>query len=181
VTILQTRRLRLVPFEPAHAGPLHALWTEPRVRRFLWGDVALTREETLGVIRRSQADWEAMGLGQRVMLLRQEGDAVVGFCGFRRFEETGEPELLYGIHPDYWGEGMVTEAAHASIRDAFERCGAERLVASTDTPNQPGVRVLKRLGMVFECRREWHGLDCVFFALTPEDYEAFLSLEESPR
>ena len=83
-------------------------------------------------------------------------------------------ELLYGILPDYWGQGLTTEAAAEVLRFGFEACRMDRVLASTDTPNQRSVRVLQRLGMVFEARREYRGLDTVFYRITPQDLAARL-------
>ena len=86
---------------------------------------------------------------------------LIGFCGHRTAEGASDEqiELLYGIHPDHWGEGLVAEAARAVLRYGFETCQMGRVVAATDTPNQQAVRVLQKLGMVFEARRQFHGLD----------------------
>jgi len=108
--------------------------------------------------------------------LKATEPVIVGFCGFRHFqrgEEDGEDiELLYGILPDYWGEGFVTEAALAVLRHGFDACGMRRVIASTDTPNQRSVRVLQRLGLFFEKRRERHGLDTVYYAMTADEFRA---------
>jgi RimJ/RimL family protein N-acetyltransferase len=44
------------------------------------------------------------------------------------------------------------------------------VIAATDTPNQASVRVLQRLGMFFHERREYHGLDTVFYQLAREEF-----------
>jgi RimJ/RimL family protein N-acetyltransferase len=46
------------------------------------------------------------------------------------------------------------------------------VVAATDTPNQRSVRVMQRLGMFFSERREYHGLDTVFYALAREEFKS---------
>lgn len=169
---LDTERLRLTPFTLGHLDALHALWTDPEVRRYLWDDEVISRERATEVITDSERNFAERGYGFWAMLLREEGDALVGFCGFRVFEDGGEPELLCGVLPRHWGKGLVSEAGHAVIRDGFERCDFTRIIAATDTPNQPSVRVMQRLGMVFLRRGKFHGLDTVFYELTPEDYAA---------
>lgn len=171
---LDTERLRLTPFTMDHLDALHALWTDPEVRRYLWDDEVISRERAAGVITDSERKFAEHGYGFWAMLLREEADVLVGFCGYRSFEDSGEPELLCGILPRYWGKGLVSEAGHAVIRDGFERCGFKRIIAATDTPNQSSVRVMQRLGMVFLRRGTFHGLDTVFYELTPEDYAEHL-------
>lgn len=177
---LDTERLRLTPFTASHLDALHALWTDPDVRRYLWDGEVISRDRAAEVITDSERNFSERGYGFWAMLLRAESDALVGFCGYRVFESSGEPELLCGIHPRCWGKGLVSEAGHAVIRDGFERSGFKRIIAATDTPNQSSVRVMQRLGMVYLRRGEFHGLDTVFYELTPEDYAAQLALS-APR
>lgn len=173
---LETSRLRLVPFATEHVDGLHALWTDPEVRRYLWDDEVIPRSRVAEQVAGSVRSFEADGYGFWSMFIEEVPDILMGFCGFRHFEETDEPELLYGILPAWWGQGYVTEAGHRVIRHGFDRCGFERIIAATDTPNQPSVQVMQRLGMVFESRRTFHGLDTVFYSLTPADYADFLAL-----
>ena len=85
-------------------------------------------------------------------------------------KSSGQIELLYGIHPRHWGEGLVAEAAREVLRFGFEACDFDQVIAATDTPNQQSVRVLQKLGMTFDCRREFHGLDTVIFSMTRSEF-----------
>ena len=174
---LTTERLLLAPFEAAQLASLHALWTDADVRRYLWDDEVIPLETAREIVDGSVRDFRLRGYGFWALHLVDAPEQLIGFCGFREFEETGTPELLYGILPAYWGRGLVSEACHAAIGFGFERCGFTKIVAATDTPNQPSVRVMQRLGMVFDGRREFHGLDTVFYTLTPEDYAEHLRYE----
>lgn len=177
--IIETERLLLVPFAAEDVDALHRLWIDPAVRRYLWDDVVIPRSTAEEIVAASARDFDDRGYGFWALYLREGGDDLMGFCGFRTFEESDMPELLYGILPGYWGRGFVTEAGHAVIRYGFEACGFERIVGATDTPNQSSVQVMQRLGMVFDERREFHGLDTVFYSLTPEDYADHLALAAS--
>ena len=174
---LETERLRLVPLAEADLDALHLLWTDPDVRRYLWDDVLISREQASEIIRTSVSNFAECGFGFWAMFPREFDSDAIGFCGFRQFEETGEPELLYGVLPRYWGKGLVTEAAHAVVRYGFDVRGFKRIIAATDTPNQSSVRVMQRLGMVFERRRLFHGLDTVFYELTPEGYAEYGTIQ----
>ncbi len=167
---LATDRLNIRPFEMEDAPALHAFWSNVDVRRYLWDGIILPMETVRGIIRQSIDDFEAHGFGFFSLDLKVTETKIVGFCGFRRFEDGEQIELLFGILPEYWGEGFVTEAAREVLRYGFEEAGITRIIAAADTPNQRSVRLLMRLGMSFEARREWHGLDTVFYALTAEEF-----------
>ena len=168
--MLATDRLTIRPFEMSDAEALHAFWADAEVRRYLWDGKILPIETVREIIRQSIEDFETHGFGFFSLDLKATEPMIVGFCGFRRFEDDEQIELLFGILPDYWGEGFVTEAAREVLRHGFEEAGIRRVIAAVDTPNQRSVRLLMRLGMCFEGRREWHGLDTVFYALTAAEY-----------
>lgn len=174
MTTLATDRLHIRPFAMEDAEVLHAFWANPEVRRYLWDDRVLPLDTVRAIIEQSVSDFAEHGWGFFSLDLKATEPVIVGFCGFRHFqrgEEDGEDiELLYGILPEYWGEGFVTEAALAVLRHGFDACSMERVIASTDTPNQRAVRVLQRLGMSFEERRVWRGLDTVFYAITAAEF-----------
>jgi ribosomal-protein-alanine N-acetyltransferase len=169
--VLTTQRLRVRPISREDVDALHELWTIPAVRRYLWDDRVLARETVEEIVARSCESFAERGFGYFALEFRDRA-GLVGFCGHRVSEDADDIELLYGIHPRYWGEGLVAEAASAVLSYGFATCGMDRVVAATDTPNQQAVRVLQKLGMVFEERREFHGLDTVFYSMSRSDFEA---------
>ena len=169
---LATDRLNIRPLEMEDAEALHAFWANAEVRRYLWDGKVLPMETVRAIIRQSIADFDAHGFGLFSLDLKATEPVIVAFCGFRRFEDGEQIELLFGILPEYWGEGFVTEASREVLRHGFEEAGITRVIAAADTPNQRSVRVLMRLGMLFQARREWHGLDTVFYALTASEFRS---------
>jgi len=168
----ETQRLILAPLQPKHVGALHQFFTHADVRRYLWDDQLVTAQTVAEIVDASQRGFAQVGYGFYALYQQPNADKLIGFCGFRPFEETDEVELLYGVLPDYWGLGLVTEAARSALEHAFHDCHLERIVAATDTPNQRSVRVMQRLGMSFDDRREFHGLDTVFYSLQREAFTA---------
>jgi RimJ/RimL family protein N-acetyltransferase len=166
---LSTQRLVLRPISPDDVDALHAFWTDPSVRKYLWDNEIIARETVVEIIRDSEACFRELGSGLFAIELATQPGQLVGFCGLRHMNGSRDVELLYGILPRYWGEGMVTEAAREVLRHGFESCGLARIMGVTDTPNQRSVRVMQRLGMVFQDRREYKGLDTVFYAISPKE------------
>jgi RimJ/RimL family protein N-acetyltransferase len=167
---IRTQRLRLRPACRADAPALHALWTEPQVRRFLWDDVVIPPERAAQVVEDSVASFAERGLGQW-LVFEGTADELAGFAGLRVLEATSDVELLYGLHPRCWGRGLATEAARAILRFGFAELRLSRIVAGTDEPNLASLRVIERLGMRYErrlpCPLGWS----VYYAL---EREAFL-------
>lgn len=167
---LTTKRLLLRPLVGSDISALHEFWNDPEVRRYLWEDRIMSRDAVAEIVADSARRFEALGTGFFAIEAAVNPGVLVGFCGHREFEDGEQVELLFGIVPEFWGEGFVTEAAEEVLRHGFESCAIDRVIAATETPNQRSVRVLQRLGMVFEERREHHGLDTVFYSLTREQF-----------
>lgn len=167
---LHSERLRLRPLRAADREPMHQLWTDADVRRFLWDDRVIDLATVDGVIERSRELFAAEGFGL-FALTRHGAESLVGTCGMYQFPER-EPELIYSLVRSHWGQGFATEASRVVMADAFERLGFARVLARTDTPNHASVRVMERLGMRFEGESVENGLPTVRYALDREAWEA---------
>jgi len=166
---IETNRLRLRPYTLDDLDALYSLWTDPGVRRYLFDNKILSREQVAADIQRSLVNFETHGFGEWAVCLRGH-DPLIGFCGLRFLGDPPEIELLYGIAPPYWGQGLATEAAMAVIRHGFEAHDLHRIIASVDVPNVASVRVLEKVGMTFEKRVRQDPLDLLYYAISREAF-----------
>jgi RimJ/RimL family protein N-acetyltransferase len=86
------------------------------------------------------------------MVERRDDAAVLGFCGLKICDtpgssSLGEHEIGWRLREDCWGQGCAKEAAIASVDYAFDRLGAERVVAITFIGNEPSWGLMERIGM----------------------------------
>lgn len=149
--LLQTERLRLRPCHSDDLDSLHELWTDADVRRFLFDDRQISREEARSFIDMSAATFTDRKYGIW-LCFEHQSDRIAGFAGLLPSPEE-LPSLIFGIRPQLWGRGYATEAASAVLRYAFDVLGIEQVVADVDEPNEASIRVLERLGMS-KTRRE---------------------------
>lgn len=166
---LATARLRLRPCSAADVDALHALWTEPRVRRFLWDDLVIDRATVAERVAASEASFASAGWGLWAIEPRA-GGALLGMVGLVEIDPAVGPELVYSLHPDHQGRGYASEASRAVLEHAFERLGFARVPGRTDAPNRASVRVLDRIGMRFEAERLVHGKPHLCYGLAREDW-----------
>lgn len=173
---LRTNRLRLVPLEYSHVEVMHEMSVDPEVRRYLFEGQIIPVSQVEEMVASSQQCFAERNTGFFALHIDDASDvdhgAFVGFCGHRVFENGEDMELLVGMRTRFWGRGFGEEAARAVLRFGFEDCGIQRVLAATDTPNQRSVQVLQRLGMSFTHRRQWHGLDTVFYDMSAEEFAA---------
>jgi RimJ/RimL family protein N-acetyltransferase len=164
---LASERTTLRPLTRDDVDVMHALWTDPFVRQFLWDDAVIPRQRAVEVVEASEADFASRQFGLWAVIDNESGD-IAGFCGLRSAGHgIGDacPELVYGLWPRFCGKGLATEAALAVLSYAFA-LGHRDVVAATDVPNTASVRVLERLGMTLERRDLLNGLDTLFYRLS---------------
>ncbi|TRD11381.1 GNAT family N-acetyltransferase [Erythrobacter insulae] len=82
---------------------------------------------------------------------RKQDGAILGFCGLKRSNQAGGPigmmEVGWRLREDAWGHGYAKEAAAQSLAAAFDRFGADEVIAMTVEGNAPSWGLMKRLGM----------------------------------
>ena len=164
-TGLRTARLHLRPLREADIEPLHALWTQPGVRRFLWDDHVLSLEQTRDLVLQNQGWFDRHGYG--LWAAHDADGTLVGFCGYGFFRDEHELELLYGVGEPPWMKGYARELAEALVAYGFDTLRLAEIRASTDAPNVASQRVLKRLGFVLDARRQ--GADHKLFFRLPRE------------
>jgi RimJ/RimL family protein N-acetyltransferase len=158
---LATARLSLRPVTPADVATLHAHWSQPAVRRYLWDDRVPAAAEVTALVDASVASARAQGWC--LWLLADAAGTFVGVAGLR--ESAHGAELLYSLEPAQWHRGYAQEAARTVLAYCFGPLGLSRVSASTDEPNADSVRVLERLGFHPTGREIVGGLPLRFFAL----------------
>ena len=73
---------------------------------------------------------------------------VIGTVNLEVDHATRTAMLGYAIGRSWWGRGIATEAARATIAWGIESFGLSRVWASTDVRHAKSQRVLEKLGMI---------------------------------
>ena len=161
---METERLKLRPFAAADLDALHALWTDPDVRRYLWDNRELGRADTAAIIEKSvalQRD-EAAGLWA---VERKDKPGLIGFGGYWYFSEPPQLQILFGLQPEHWGMGLATDLASCLIHYGFGTLRLPRVVGATDRANVSSQRVMEKAGMRFVERVRTRDSDLMYYAI----------------
>ena len=136
---------------------LHAVWTDPDVRRYLWDDVVISRDRAREALEDCVATFRARDFGLWLAHHR-DGGSLIGFAGLRPFED--DVEVIYGVAPARWRQGYAREMAIAMFGYAFDRIRLPRVLAQTDPPNLGSIAVMRSLGMrrLSDTTRNGHAL-----------------------
>lgn len=162
---LETDRLRIRLFEPARdAEPLHELWGDREAMRFIPGgaraSVEETRERLEGAREDARGSWGFWALEEGA-----SGPAIGGAGLFPLAWEGSEIELAYHVVPSAWNRGYATEAGAALLEAAWRQTDLDHVVAVALPANRPSRRVMEKLGMTYEGRVRYRGIDAVRYAI----------------
>ena len=149
---VETERLVLRPWRPAEdLDALVALNADPAVMRWVAPNRPLTPAESAELLDRLVRDWDEHGFGLWALVPREPGAGCIGFAGLAipSFLPAVLPAVEVGwrLAPAWWGRGLATEAARASIDFGFERLGLRSIVSIIDERNTRSLRLAERLGM----------------------------------
>ena len=91
---------------------------------------------------------------------------MVGYCGLRYLNELDEVEILYGLAKPYWGRGIATYAAKASISYGFNVAALDKVIAMVLPENQASKRVIEKAGLHYEQQIHMFSLDACYYSLS---------------
>lgn len=180
MTTLHTARLRLEPIAERHTDGLHAMNSRPEVMAYLTGQPE-TREQTEAMVARVQRCWAAWGTSWWAFVEPKGGRvAGAGCIQYLRREAqvpqdlsslTANPlEIGWRLHPDFWHQGLATEAARAMGTFAFDTFSIAELLAVRDPKNVASGRVMDRLGMRFRGIEPWYGTEVAAHVITRDEW-----------
>jgi RimJ/RimL family protein N-acetyltransferase len=152
VPVVETERLRLRPWRAADDLPaLAALNADAEVMRWVAPNRPLRADESAALLERIEDHWRAHGYGLWAVEPRADSAGCIGFAGLAvpSFLPEVLPAVEVGWRLDraWWGRGLATEAAAASIAYGFETLGLRSVVSIIDAGNERSLRVAEKLGM----------------------------------
>jgi ribosomal-protein-alanine N-acetyltransferase len=82
-----------------------------------------------------------------------------------------EIELGYALLPEFWGKGLATEMAKATVAVGFEQLALPELVCFTLVTNEASQRVMEKAGFRYERDFVHVGLPHMFYRLTAAQWK----------
>ena len=168
--MLETERLLMRKFTIDDLPKLIELRSDPEVYKYL-GGTRLQNPEAIEKRMRFYIDcYEKLGFGVCAMIWKETGE-MFGWSGLMPLENTGEIEVGYGMSKEFWGKGIGYECARVWLEYGFEKAGLERIVAVAQPENTGSWRIMEKLGMRYEKTEDHYGIDCLFYAISREDWQ----------
>lgn len=155
-TILSTERLILRPFVPDDIEDFYEYASVPGVGEMAGWRHHSDRQESERIL--------AMFINEKKTFAVCINGKVIGSIGieqyntgyFPEFEALKARELGFVLSKDYWGRGLMPEAAGAVIRYCFDTLGLDLLICGHYSFNNQSKRAQEKMGFHFYKREPLH-------------------------
>jgi len=161
--VLETERLYLREWVPDDWVRFKPLVTDPDVIRYIhqgdpWTDERIQRRILEYIEFGQTRGWHLWAV------IHRADSRLIGFCGFADYF-LPDVEIGWRLLPEYWGRGLATEAARATLDYGFRTWNFPRVISVAQTPNRASIRVMEKLGMTYDGKFEHHGDECVRYVI----------------
>jgi RimJ/RimL family protein N-acetyltransferase len=146
--ILSTERLTLSQLEPDDAPFVLELLTSRGFKENIGDRGVRDLDGARGYIERQRESYAEHGYGLWRADITGAGESA-GICGLVQREGLEHPDVGYAFLERFWGRGLASEGAAATLAYARERLGLSTVVAITKPENTGSIAVLERIGMKF--------------------------------
>jgi RimJ/RimL family protein N-acetyltransferase len=164
-TVIETERMRLRKFTLDDAAAFLDLNSDPDVVRYAEKRVMKSLDEALVALQTAPlADYEKYGYGRLAIILK-DNEELIGFCGIKFLPELSLNELGYRLKKNYWGRGLATEAAQATLDYARDELLLDYVIALIVEGNVASVGVVDKLGMRQNGMAHYMDLDAMKYEL----------------
>ncbi len=150
--ILETKRLRLRPWQESDLETLYQLCIDPEVGPRCGWKPHKDLEESRYVLCRLLMNDYTWALEDK------ESGAVLGDISLMKLDDPAERELGFWLGRPYWGRGYMPEAAQALLDYGFEELGLARIWCRHNRDNAQSARVQEKCGFVFHSEEAEHPL-----------------------
>ncbi len=168
---IETDRLLLKQFTPDDADALYRIYRQPDLFKYMSNEKPLLWKQTEEVINSFRENWQKHNFGVWAVVYKKN-QRLIGHCGLKFLENTSEVQVGYLLLKSYWGKGLGTEAASATLKYGFEVVKLERIVAVAKSENIASRRVMEKVGMKYEKDAYHYENDVVYYSISREVYLA---------
>ena len=149
-----TDRLNLTNFKKEYTEEFTEALKDPRIFEYLpesVPDLDDIKKLIQWFIERDLQNVKNGFIGTNLVISLKETKKIIGWCGLQPFDPMPDKtEIFFGLSPDYWKKGYMTEAARAVLKYGFEELYLEEIVAGVKPGNIASIRVLEKIGLTFQ-------------------------------
>ncbi len=156
IPVIETDRLILRGFEPPDFEAFAAIHADPAVMKYLGDSKPVERNTAWRQMAAFLGHWELRGYGVWAVEEKSSRE-LVGRVGLWKPEGWPDLEAIWTIAPSRWGKGYAPEAAHESLRYAFEILGVDHVISLIRPDNAKSIRVAEKIGERYDRKIDLFG------------------------
>jgi RimJ/RimL family protein N-acetyltransferase len=171
MVMIETARLLLRPFVMSDLNDYHThIYSDADVTRYLPGGVPRPRDGTQKVLEFSIQHGEEFGYTLWAVI-DKDSMAFLGHCGLVMLHNGEAVEVAYAFGKAFWGYGVASEAARASLRFGFENAGLEQIIALSAPDNTASQRVMQKIGMHYQGMTDhYYDTPLILYSLPQDEF-----------
>jgi [ribosomal protein S5]-alanine N-acetyltransferase len=148
--VLETERFLLRAVISDDVADIFRIMSDPRVTRYFGALPMASPDEAQQRVQAIQTAFQEHA-GVRWAIANRANGQLIGTGGFwRLIKPHYRAEVGYELAPEWWGQGVMTEALGAMLDFGFTRMGLHSVEAQIHPANSGSRRVLEKLGFVQE-------------------------------
>ncbi len=151
---LETNRIILREFMLNDLEDFHSLETNEAVVKYLTNYPKRSLEESKELLNQVISQYSNFKTG-RLAMIDKATQGFVGWCGIKfnnhkRHVYENFYDLGYRIHPNYWGNGLATEASVACLNYGLNELEILKINAIVNTQNTQSLKVISKVGFNYK-------------------------------
>ena len=176
----ETERLLLREIHSTDVDGFFELDSDPEVHRYLGSTPLQNKQQIVEAIQFIRQQYIDNGIGRWAVIDKKTND-FIGWAGLKLITELTNNhvnfyDLGYRLIRKYWGQGIATETANASLAYAFDTLNANEVYAMADCENAGSNKVLSKAGLALietfvhrEIKCNWYKIDSKEFESKRQD------------
>ena len=171
----ETNRLILREILPTDLDGMFLLDSDPEVHRYLGCKPITNKDQVVEVIKSIRQQYVDKGIGRWAIIDKKTKD-FIGWTGLKYVTELTNNhqnfyDLGYRLIRKYWGQGIATETAIASLEYAFIELKVDTIYAAASCENEGSNKILKKVGLNFIETFYYEDIKCNWYKIDKNEYE----------
>ncbi|MCR9288440.1 MAG: GNAT family N-acetyltransferase [Bacteroidetes bacterium] len=162
--IIETNRLIITEFQNKDAAFVLTLLNTPTWLKYIGDRGVKTLEDAEKYIdQKLIKSYQDFGYGMYLVQLKDE--TPIGMCGLVNRPTLEDVDIGFAMLPAYAGKGFGYESAKAVLDFSKTQLKIPRIVGITVPDNTDSIKLLEKIGLVFEQKMDSNGEELLLFGI----------------
>ncbi len=146
---IETERLILRQFQESDVDDVFEFSSNLEVLTYTGEKPLIKKSQALDIIKNIWfSDYEKYGFG-RWAVINKLDNKLFGFAGLKYLPEIDEVDIGYRFLPEYWGQGLATEASIEILKYGFDELKLKRIIGIAMPENIASCKILEKIGLKY--------------------------------